>query len=601
MNTTEVLSPSNIDLNKPYYQCEYNYPSTLEITFVEPVSFEKRGEIYYIDFGKAAWGNLQITFDTVPASNLLIRLGEKLDEDGTIDRDPPGSVNFQEFILEPQSDKKIYQLNIPTQWFHDNDHAVKMPAEIGEVTIFRYVEIEGLQEEPAQVRQLFVHAPFDDEAAYFQSSSDTLNAVWELCKYTMKATTAFGVYIDGERERIPYEADAYLNQLSHLACDLNPAMARASLEYLLENPTWPTEWSFHTIMMAAADFEVTGESTFAAQVYEKLKAKLLMDKAGEDGLLHVGGNVDWPPCERDNYNNGEILESDPYSQLGPEINTVANAFYFHALERMAFLAGSLGKENDRANFQRMSKKVYESFNGQFFDAAKSTFIDGVSADGKRSDHVSLHANMFALAFGLVPRENEKAVADYVESRGMACSVYGAQYLLEALFRAERDEAALRLMTAKNERSWWHMIELGSTMTLEAWDEKYKPNLTWSHAWGAVPINIVARYVLGVRPLFPGYTETLIAPQPGTLEWANGSVPTPLGVVEVSFHNRDKFSMEVTIPDGMIAKIQWPKQEDASVEFNGVCIPVSADENRILAKCLTAGHHVIIASERNNDE
>lgn len=594
MNTTEVLSPPQIDLNR-IYKCRYSSQSTLQITAVAPIVFEKRDEIYYVDFGKAAWGNLQITFDTVPTSNLLIRLGEKLDEDGEIDRDPPGSVNFREFILEPQLDKKIYQLNIPTQWFHENEHAVKMPSEIGEVTIFRYAEIETSQE-PAQVHQLFVHAPFNDDAAYFRSSSDTLNAVWDLCKYTMKATTAFGVYIDGERERIPYEADAYINQLSHLACDLDPAMARASLEYLLENPTWPPEWSFHTIMMAAADYDATGESTFVARIYESLKAKLLMDKAGEDGLLSVGANIDWPPCERDNYNDGGMLPSTPHLLVGPEINTVVNAFYFHGLERMTFLAGALGKESDRANFKRMSKKVYDSFNAQFFDAAKSTYIDGVSSDGTRSDHVSLHANMFALAFGLVPCKYEKAIADYVESRSMACSVYGAQYLLEALFRAGRDEAALQLMTARNERSWWHMIELGSTMTLEAWDEKYKPNLTWNHAWGAAPINIVARYVLGVRPLVSGYTETLIAPQPGTLEWANGSVPTPLGVVEVSFHHKDKFSMEVTIPDGMTAKIKWPKQADSSVEVNGVCVPVGADDNMVMAKWLTSGHHVLISSE-----
>jgi hypothetical protein len=292
-----------------------------------------------------------------------------------------------------------------------------------------------------------------------------------------------------------------------------------------------------------------------------------------------------------------MLPSIPHALVGPEINTVVNAFYFHALERMAFLARALGKEVDRANFQRMSKEVYDSFNKQFFDDAKSTYIDGVSSNGIRSDHVSLHANMLALAFGLVPSENEKAVAGYVESRGMACSVYGAQYLLEALFRADRDEAALQLMTAKSERSWWHMIELGSTMTLEAWDEKYKPNLTWSHAWGAAPINIVARYILGVRPLISGYAETLIAPQPGMLEWAKGSVPTPLGAVEVSFHNTDQFSMEVTIPDGMAAKIKWPKQEDSSVKLNGVAVPVRADKDRILAECLTPGHHVIIASEK----
>ncbi len=591
MHPIEVLSPPLIDLNQQY-KCRYSAQSTLEISVVKPTVFEQRGDTYFVDFGKAAWGNLPITFDQVPASSVLIRLGEKLNDEGTIDRNPPGSVNFREIILQPQPEQKIYQLDIPAQWFHDNEHAVKMPPEIGEVTIFRYVEIEGAQEQSLQVCQLFVHAPFDDDAAHFQSSCVTLNAVWDLCKYTMKATTAFGVYIDGERERIPYEADAYINQLSHLACDLNPAMARASLEYLLENSTWPPEWKFHTIMMAAADYEATGESTFVAQHYEELKHKLLMDKAGEDGLLHVGGIVDWPPIESDNYNNGVMLPSTPHSLIGPEINTVVNAFYFHALERMAFLANELGKEEEGKYIFAKSRQVFDSFNKQFFDTAKSTYIDGVSIDGTLSDHVSLHANMFALAFGLVPSERQSSVADYVESRGMACSVYGAQYLLEALFRAGRDEAALKLMTARGERSWWHMIELGSTMTLEAWDEKYKPNLTWNHAWGAAPINIVARYVLGVRPLAPGYTKVLIAPQPGTLEWAKGSVPTPLGSVEISFQNTNEFLMEVTVPEGMSVQVVWPRKQDIAVEVDGIRVALSQEKTKVVAKNLAKGYHVL---------
>ena len=58
-----------------------------------------------------------------------------------------------------------------------------------------------------------------------------------------------------------------------------------------------------------------------------------------------------------------------------------------------------------------------------------------------------------------------------------------------------------------------MIELGSTMTLEAWDVKYKGNLTWNHAWGAAPANIVPRFLMGVRPLTPGYERILVQPQP----------------------------------------------------------------------------------------
>lgn len=533
--------------------------SNLQITPVAPSRFEKRGGVVFADFGKAAWGNLQLTFSKTPPENLTIRLGEKLSADGAIDRTPPGSVNFREIVLTPQSGQKTYQLEIATQPMHKEKMAVAMPPHIGEVTPFRYAEVEGTTEDlhASQMRQLFVHAPFDDDAAHFECSDDTLNTVWNVCKHTMKATTAFGVYIDGERERIAYEADAFINQLSHLACDFDTTVSRATLEHLLQNPTWPTEWSFHTIMMAAADYAATGDKEFAARHYENLKPKLLMDKARADGLLRAGAIVDWPTCERDNYNNGALFPEGKYSLLGPSFNAVVNAFYFHALQRMAFLSENLGKKSDTAFFKNSAQKVWDAFNTQFFDAEHNLYLDGVNESNKPTLHTSLHANMFALMFGLVPLEKQNSVADYVQSRGMACSVYGAQYLLEALFRAGREQAALNLMTARGPRSWWHMIERGSTMTWEAWDENVKPNLTWNHAWGASPANLITRFVLGVLPASPGYETIRIRPQPGHLKWARGKVPTAQGAVEISFENKGQFRLELKLPQGARAEVEFP--------------------------------------------
>jgi hypothetical protein len=311
-------------------------------------------------------------------------------------------------------------------------------------------------------------------------------------------------------------------------------------------------------MMAAADYAATGDQEFAARYYEKLKPKLLMDNARADGLMRAGGIIDWPPSERDNYNDGAALPGAEYSQLGPSFNTVVNAFYFHALQRMAFLAKELGKKEDAELYMNSARKVFDAFNAHFFDIEKNLYIDGVDDNNKPSPHVSLHANMFTLAFGLVPPGKQEVIADYVQSRGMACSVYGAQYLLEALLRARRADAALALMTARGPRSWWHMIERGSTMTWEAWDENVKPNLTWNHAWGASPANIIARFVLGVLPASPGYDTVHIAPQPGGLKWARGKVPTPRGPIEIGFENEDGFRLELKLPDGMTAQIQFPE-------------------------------------------
>ncbi|MHC4887704.1 MAG: alpha-L-rhamnosidase C-terminal domain-containing protein, partial [Planctomycetota bacterium] len=147
-----------------------------------------------------------------------------------------------------------------------------------------------------------------------------------------------------------------------------------------------------------------------------------------------------------------------------------------------------------------------------------------------------------------------------------CSVYGAQYLLEALYRNGEADYALSLMTAKHDRGWWNMMAVGSTITLEAWDWKYKNNLDWNHAWGAAPANIVGRYLLGVRPLEPGFRKVLIHPQLGPLGQASGKVPTPKGPVTVSVNaaGEQGVTLELELPAEMTARVGVPASDPQAV-------------------------------------
>jgi hypothetical protein len=304
-------------------------------------------------------------------------------------------------------------------------------------------------------------------------------------------------------------------------------------------------------------------------------------------LLRAWAIVDWPVAERDGYDDGKISPKDN-REVGPEINTVVNAFYYGALRQMAMLAAALKNDADAAEFEAKAKQVYASFNRVFFDSARGIYIDG-----EGSTHASLHANMFALAFGLTPEAQQQKVADFVQSRGMACSVYGAQYLLEALFAAGRDEYAVQLMTAKTKRGWLHMLELGSTMTLEAWDAEFKPNLTWNHAWGAVPANILSRYVLGVRPAQPGYKSLVIAPQLGGLKWVKGKVPTPLGPVMLEARDAEAFRVEVTLPADANATVVLPRRGEGRIVMDGKSVSATTTTVRsVTVSNVGAGRHVI---------
>ena len=149
---------------------------------------------------------------------------------------------------------------------------------------------------------------------------------------------------------------------------------------------------------------------------------------------------------------------------------------------------------------------------------------------------------FRLAFGLVPADQRPQVARWLVSRGMAGSVYAAQYLLEGLFENDEAAAALALITAPGDRSWRHMVDSGATITWEAWDQKYKPNQDWNHAWGAAPANLLPRFVLGAQPLTPGWARALIQPHPGTLTHADGRLPTPRGELAVSWKQDKNFTL-----------------------------------------------------------
>lgn len=114
-----------------------------------------------------------------------------------------------------------------------------------------------------------MHYPFDDDVSRFTSSDPVLNDVWDLCKHSIKATSFCGVYIDGDRERIPYEADAYIDQLCHYCVDREYAMVRYTHEYLLMHPTWPTEWILHSVLMAWADYLYTGNNPLYMLLFPK--------------------------------------------------------------------------------------------------------------------------------------------------------------------------------------------------------------------------------------------------------------------------------------------------------------------------------------------
>lgn len=561
-------------------------------------------ETTFVDFGRSAFGTVCLTLDNPgEEKDIEVCLGEVVCEAHVLEEEPGGSRRFKSLPLHLKKGRHTYDIKLPEdEWRNGLNGTILMPKEIGQVMPFRYCEIRGYAGpiERADIRQVAVFYPFEESTAHFVSSDRVLNEVWELCKFSMKATTFCGVYVDGDRERIPYEADAYINQLGHYCCDREFTLARHSHEHLITHPTWPTEWLLHSVLMAWADYMHTGDAASLKHYYEDLKAKALTALAREDGLIsvadgrvtedilkavHFDGNVkdlvDWPPSERDGYD------------MRP-INTVVNALHFHAVEMLAQIAQTLKKADDELSFRKRAALIRNAIQTKLFDASRGLFIDG-----EGSTHASQHANLFPAAFGLVPERHLRTVMDFIKGRGMACSVYAAQYLMEALYNAHEAEHALSLLTSTEERSWYHMIEVGSTITLEAWDNRFKPNQDWNHAWGGVPANIIPRGLMGVRPLSPGFEKILIQPQPGSLSFAEMRLPTIRGTVSVRFNNEPhcSFDLEIELPTNMTACIGLPDlgAERPEVTLDGNRINGSLKDGFVFVNEVRSGKHRLIAN------
>ncbi len=573
------------------------------------------GQLY--DFGRAAFAYLafNLTWETAAAqaqnNSLRLSIGEKAAGD-SIDPKPGGCIVYQEYQLQLKPGTHDYRLEIP-RFVPKYPHSQTMPQQMPEVIPFRYCEIKlkpGLTVN--KITQKALYSLYDQNAASFACSDERLNAIYELCKYSTIANTFNGDYAGSERERMMYEADAYIQQMCHYAIDREFTVARYALENLIYHATWPTEWIPHSVLMAWADYMHTGNTRVIESYYDDLRAKTLMGLEMPDGLIstrtglqskeflksiHFKGEklndiVDWPDGWQGIQPHGE---TDHYEFK--DYNTVVNAFYYRSLVLMAELARAINRTADVEFFEAKAGKVKRVFNEKFFDITNGIYTDGIG-----STHASLHANMFPLAFGLVPNANKDSVVNYIKGKWMACGVYAANFLMEGLYDAGQGQYALDLMTNDSDRGWLNMIRSGATMTIEAWDQKYKPgDMSWNHAWSASPAHLIPRRIMGIKPAEPGFGKIIIKPQPGDLKWAKVKLPTIRGDILASLSQNagDKFELHITIPANTTATVYLPKMSDHySLTVDGKSIKDATVEGSwVVLDCKSGSHSFSIKQKR----
>jgi hypothetical protein len=168
---------------------------------------------------------------------------------------------------------------------------------------------------------------------------------------------------------------------------------------------------------------------------------------------------------------------------------------------------------------------------------------------------------------------------------------------ECFWQATRDaDTALSLITTNGPRSWLNMINIGSTITDEAWSVANKSNEDWNHAWGAAAGNIIPRYVLGLRPLTAGFGQILIQPQLGqTLSYLQGTIPTIRGPVSIQVTNGGgAYQILLNIPGNVTATVMLPTlgATNPVALVDGEIVSGAVSNNWLTVTNVGSGQHAI---------
>ena len=245
----------------------------------------------------------------------------------------------------------------------------------------------------------------------------------------------------------------------------------------------------------------------------------------------------------------------------PLVNT---CYYFHVTDLMKNIAKILEKKEDEISFIKLSQKIKDDFNRAFFDAERKQYWQGRQG-----------ANVFPLAFGLVPEENKKDVFNSLLTQLQKINyhfdtgILATPLLLEVLTKNNRADLAYRLMNQKDFPSYgYYILEKGATCLWEDWDgrsSRCHPMFGSVTAW-------FYKTLAGISFDYqnPGMQHFIIAPQPcDSLTWCKASYNSIYGKIKSDWKKgKDSFVLDVQIPANTTAKIFLPTDKKEKIFESG---------------------------------
>ena len=441
---------------------------------------------------------------------------------------------------------------------------------------FRFVYIE--KDEGSTYDEVMMDYEFNpstvlngNPSGSFRCSDEDINKIWDVAAYTMDLTTR-EFFMDGiKRDRWTWSGDAIQSYLMNYYLRFDTECVKRTIRQLRgKDPVTAhvntiMDYTFYWFKSILDYYQYTGDVDFVREMWPRMvtlmdyvERRLNVDGMAE-GLSDDWIFVDWVDFPM--HKRGTLC----FEQI----------LLMKAMETMALCAKLLGinKSDYRVKSEELRNKIKQTF----WSYDLKAYYHAIE-DGQMNRQITKFPNMFAILYGLAYEEERCEIMKSVMLNPDIPAIttpYMRFYELETLCLDGLQTQVLQEM-----RDYWGgMLREGAT---SFW-EKYVPSETGTqhlamygrpygkslcHAWGASPIYLLGKYYLGVRPTMPGYKEFEIRPSLGDLEWMEGDVPTPHGMIHVEM-NRHQVKVLATEGSGMlfIAGQQIPVKSGMPVCFS----------------------------------
>ncbi|MDD4193298.1 MAG: alpha-L-rhamnosidase C-terminal domain-containing protein, partial [Mangrovibacterium sp.] len=324
------------------------------------------------------------------------------------------------------------------------------------------------------------------------------------------------------------------------------------------------DYSFYWMIGIYDHFLYTGDSAFVRQIYPRARSlmEFCLGRTNANGFVEgLPGDwvfIDWAPIDKE----GEVS----FQQL----------LLARSLEAVAMSADLAGDPAYADKCRQLSSETRKKVFDVFWSDSKNAFVHN-RKKGVLSDEVTRYANMFAVLFDDVDDEKKEKIKDNVILNDSVLKIttpYMKFYELASLCAIGEQKKAIEFV----KEYWGGMLKLGATSVWEAFDPQQSGDEHYAmygrpfgkslcHAWGANPVYLFGKYLLGVTPTAPGYQAYVIEPSLAGLEWIEGKVPTPHGNIEIRMDRKEIRIKPVSGKGTLIVKSAKLPKTDAGIKIN----------------------------------